>query len=488
MRLQSVPKIYKMEIWIIIFTFILLAIALVYSLKLRNTLILKDNRLQELLKKQENIEKDAVVLKELTQKHIQLKTKLDMTIEQHKNELEQIKNQNETLIASEKKHSDETSQTLKESFQKEREHFKEVECNLKKQYNENLTTLQQQWKDKAEEMKNQFENLAHNILEQNTSKLKSSNASEMNTIVSPLKEQFKKFEESMLQNKLSSAKEKASLEEIIKLMMNKTEELGKGAEKLTNALTNNGKTQGDFGEMVLENILENSGLEENVSFFKQKSYEIGEGKRFRPDVVVKFPENRSIIIDAKTSLTAYNNYINAETEQEKEKSLKSHLESVKKHIDELSAKDYTKLEDNIIGYVLLFMPNEGAYILAVNHNLKDGNKLINTAQYAYNKRVILINPTNLMMALQLAKNLWISADQKKNIQEIVRQGSAMYDKFVGFIDDFEKIGKQLDISKAAYAAALNKLSNGKGNLLSRAEKMRKLGLDTNKQLSIKSNS
>jgi DNA recombination protein RmuC len=286
----------------------------------------------------------------------------------------------------------------------------------------------------------------------------------------------------MKESNVNSAKDKASLEQIIKLMMSKTEALGEEAEKLARALTTNGKTQGDFGEMVLENILEHSGLEENISYFKQKSYDIGQNKRFRPDVVVKFPENRSIIIDSKTSLTAYNNYINATNDIERKEALKAHMESVKKHIDELSEKDYTQLEDNIIGYVLMFMPNEGAYILAVNEKLKEGNQLINAAQYAYNKRVLLINPTNLMMALQLAKNLWISADQKKNIQEIVRQGTAMYEKFTGFLDDFDKIGKQISSVQMVWDAASKKLSEGKGNLVGRAEKMRLLGLDTKKQI------
>ena len=216
-------------------------------------------------------------------------------------------------------------------------------------------------------------------------------------------------------------------------------------------------------------------MRKDEEYFVQESNTV-EGERVRPDVIVRFPEKRSVVIDSKVSLSAYVNYMECDNEKDRAIYLKNHIKSVKDHIDELNARNYSQYVEHSIGYVLMFIPNEASYILAVQNDSSLGS-------YAYDRRIVLISPTNMMMALQLAYNLWQSERQSQNIHEIVKIGSGLYDKFAIFAENFSKVGAQLNTVQNTYDEASKQLTEGKGNLVSRIEKMRELGLNPKKQLS-----
>ena len=258
--------------------------------------------------------------------------------------------------------------------------------------------------------------------------------------------------------------------------MEKTEKIGNDAVNLTKALKANPKVQGDWGEMILERMLEESGLRKGEEYFIQENHVTEEGKNVRPDVIIRFPEKRSVVIDSKVSLTAYVNYTSAENDSDKEAALSAHLTSVRDHVNELAAKDYSKVVEDSIGYVLMFIPNEGSYISAIERD-KD------LLSYAYKRRIIVISPSNLMMALQLAYNLWQSEKQSRNVEEIIKRGNLLYEKFVTFVNTFEKIGDRLEDARKQYDSALGTLARGNGNIINSLGKMKQLGLTPKKEIS-----
>ena len=235
------------------------------------------------------------------------------------------------------------------------------------------------------------------------------------------------------------------------------------------------KMQGDWGEMVLETILENSGLRKDEEFFIQENTKDENGKNFRPDVIVRFPEGRSVVIDSKVSLTAYTDALAAETDEERERLMKSHAQSVRKHIDELAEKDYSKLVDDAIGFVLMFIPNETSYIAAMKQQP-------DLSRYAYQKKIIIISPSNLLMALQLAYNLWQYDRQNKNVEKIVKTAADLYDKVATFEDTFTSIGDLLTRLSGTYDKAKKQLYDGTGNVMRRVESLKNLGVTPKKQI------
>lgn len=323
----------------------------------------------------------------------------------------------------------------------------------------------------------QFRNLAGEIMEQNAGKLKDTNKESMDSLLKPLRLQLESLGKAVTATNETAAGNKASLEAAIKAMMEKTESLGKDAENLTLALRGNTKKQGDWGEMILERMLEESGLRKGEEYYVQENHKTEDGKDLRPDVVIRFPEKRCVIVDSKVSLTAYAHYSSAENEEERGRYLDAHVASVRKHIDELAAKDYKGTVEDAISYVLMFMPNEASYMAAVQ-------AAPSLPLDAYRKKIVLISPTNLLMALQLAYNLWQKERQTQNVEKIIDRATKLYDKLATVQESLEKVGKGIDQAQGAYTQAINQLFHGRGNYAKQLEDLRKMGITPNKQLSL----
>lgn len=320
--------------------------------------------------------------------------------------------------------------------------------------------------------------------------LQENNRLQMDELLKPIKEQFADFkksvEESKTQNEVNKKELQSTFEATMKLfqqeqqqavtsLKEQTSKIGSDAANLTKALKGDSKMQGDWGEMVLETILENSGLRKDEEFFIQENTKDENGKNFRPDVIVRFPEGRSVVIDSKVSLTAYTDALAAETDEERERLMKSHAQSVRKHIDELAEKDYSKLVEDAIGFVLMFIPNETSYIAAMKQQP-------DLSRYAYQKKIIIISPSNLLMALQLAYNLWQYDRQNKNVEKIVKTAADLYDKVATFEDTFTSIGDLLTRLSVTYDKAKKQLYDGTGNVMRRVESLKNLGVTPKKQI------
>ena len=355
----------------------------------------------------------------------------------------------------------------------------------------------QQWAQKLESLKQEMHRMtieqqkaAAEQLAAKQSALQENNRLQMDELLKPIKEQFADFkksvEESRTQNEVNKKELQSTFEATMKLfqqeqqqavtsLKEQTSKIGSDAANLTKALKGDSKMQGDWGEMVLETILENSGLRKDEEFFIQENTKDENGKNFRPDVIVRFPEGRSVVIDSKVSLTAYTDALAVETDEERERLMKSHALSVRKHIDELAEKDYSKLVDDAIGFVLMFIPNETSYIAAMKQQP-------DLSRYAYQKKIIIISPSNLLMALQLAYNLWQYDRQNKNVEKIVKTAADLYDKVATFEDTFTGIGDLITRLSGTYDKAKKQLYDGTGNVMRRVESLKNLGVTPKKQI------
>ncbi len=322
----------------------------------------------------------------------------------------------------------------------------------------------------------EFRNLANEILEEKSQKFSEQNKSNLDLILKPLGEKIKEFEIKVAEVYDKEAQQRFSLKEEVKKLAELNQQVGKEAQNLTSALKGQTKTQGNWGEIILENILEKSGLMKDREYFVQKSFTAEHGKRLQPDVVVTFPGNKSVVIDSKVSLTAFERFASSDEKNEQDAALHDHLISMRKHIDELSAKKYQQIYQlNSLDFVMLFMPVEPAFLLAIRH---DSNLWL----YAYEKGVLLISPTNLVAALKMVSSLWQQEYQNRNVMEIARQSGNLYDKFVSLLDDLLEVGNKLRATQKSYDDSMNKLSTGRGNLIARVENIRKLGAKTTKEL------
>ncbi|MDR2402240.1 MAG: DNA recombination protein RmuC [Cytophagales bacterium] len=322
----------------------------------------------------------------------------------------------------------------------------------------------------------QFQNIAMTLMEEKTKKFTEQNQINMNNILKPLADNIHMFEQQIKDsNKQANDQTVALRLELAKLYTLNTK-ITQEAENLANAIKGDTKIQGNWGEMILEKILETSGLERDREYTIQTSLLMETGKRYQPDVVVHLPMERHIIIDSKVSLNNYEQYFNSEDKIVKTDQLKKHFTSIKKHILELAEKNYQTLYSvGSLDFVLMFIPIEQAYTLIVQNEK-------NIFTEAYERNVILVSPSTLIATLRTISNIWKSEYQNKNALDIAQQSGALYDKFVGFIEDIKLIGKNLDSTKNAYADAVKKLYEGQGNLINRAEKIKSLGVKTTKSL------
>lgn len=331
-------------------------------------------------------------------------------------------------------------------------------------------------KQAEEEMKLQFSKLANDIFEQRSKVHAEQNRLQLDTILKPFKEQVDAFGKKIEENYITETKERHLLKDQIVQLRSLNERLSDDANNLTKALKGENKTQGNWGELILEKILESSGLREGYEYETQGSYKDETGKMYRPDVLVHLPDEKDIVIDSKVSLVAYEHYINAEDEGEKQSALKQHVSSVRAHIKGLSEKKYEELTGlKSLDFVLLFMPIEGAYMLALENDA-------NFFQEAIKQNIMVVGPSTLLVTLRTIEYIWRNERQEQNAQEIAEKAANLYDKFVGFVEDMEKIGSQIHKTQESYDAAMNKLHTGKGNLIKRTEDMKKLGIKTKKKI------
>ena len=386
---------------------------------------------------------------------------------------------------------------LQASFDKLEQEFKDKTNNynaLNSQLataNANNTALEDKLATQKEEMEamgkkfnTEFENIANKIFETKSEKFTKLNSDSLKNILEPLGKNIKDFKDKVEDVYNKESKERFSLGVEVKKLADKSDKISQDAINLTNALKGEAKTQGNWGEMILESILEKSGLRKDEEYFMEHQLldddgkplrSDSEGKKMRPDAVIKYPDNRNVIIDSKVSLNAFTRYIASNDVVEQKKELDAHIEAIKNHIVSLSTKGYDDY-DKALDFVMMFIPSEPAYIAAMQGDSDLWN-------YAYNKRILLMNPTNLITSLKLIVDLWKREYQNQNAIAIADRGAKLYDKFVGFVENLDKVGKHIGSAQTSYDEAYKQLSEGNDNLVLQATKLKKLGVKNKKELS-----
>lgn len=343
--------------------------------------------------------------------------------------------------------------------------------------NDKLTTQKNEVEELQKTAHLQFEKIANKLFEEKSEKFTATNKTNIETLLNPLKEDINKFKEKVEATHTEETKQRTSLEERIKGLIEQTNKVSTEANNLATALKGKAQKRGNWGEMILERILESSGLTKGREYFVQQSIKDDEGKTQRLDVRVNLPDDRVIIIDSKVSLIAYDNYSASEDSEEQKRFLTDHNSATKLHIDQLSEKKYDNIEISL-DFTMMFIPIEPAYLLAIQGDT-------DLWAYAYSKRILLVSPTTLIACLKLFSDLWRREWQNKNAMDIVKRGELLYEKFVGFTENFEEIGRKLNSTQKAYDDALGQLKTGRGNVISQAIQLKNLGLKSDRKVSDK---
>ena len=346
-----------------------------------------------------------------------------------------------------------------------------------------FSTQQQALEDKVSllesaeiRLKTQFENLANKIFEERSEKLQSQSTQHLDAVLAPFKQQLEGFRKQVQESYTNEQSERSAFRHQLESLKALNQQMSQDAVNLTRALKGDNKQQGNWGEVILERVLQESGLREGHEYDTQTELKNDEGKRFKPDVIVHLPENKDVVVDAKMSLVAYERYFNNDDDDIKAQALKDHVLSIRGHIKGLSQKDYQKLHGlTSLDYVLMFIPLEPAFLLALEHD----PSLVN---YALELNIMLVSPTNLLVALRTINNIWSYEYQNQNAQRIAKQAGKIYDKLCGYIEDMEKLGRAIEGAEKSYANAMSKLAKGKGNLVRQAHQMQQLGVDTSKKI------
>ncbi|MAD98589.1 MAG: DNA recombination protein RmuC [Flavobacteriaceae bacterium] len=348
---------------------------------------------------------------------------------------------------------------------------------------EQLKNLQGKLKENKEEIENlqekftkEFENLANKILEEKSTKFTNQNKENIKNILEPLEKKIQSFEKKVTDSDEKRAGFQSALKTQLENLKQMNQQMSKETINLTKALKGDSKSQGNWGELVLERVLEKSGLEKDREYFVQQSFTVANGKRVLPDVVIHLPDSKKMIIDSKVSLTAYEQFINEDEEGAKATFLKEHVNSLKRHIEQLSEKKYEDLyEIESPDFVLLFVPIETAFAVATNEDTNLYNK-------AFERNIVIVTPSTLLATLRTIDTMWNNEKQQRNAIEIARQAGALYDKFNGLLNDLIGVGKRIDDSKKEYSNAMNKLFEGRGNLITSVEKLKKMGAKAKKAI------
>lgn len=397
-------------------------------------------------------------------------------------------------LETERKNVDERIAVVKENalqqLEAERKHGEQLRNELQKQAEAKNRLLQEE-----------VRNMAAQMLDESREKMNTTDKERLDALLSPLKERLEAFNQTVTNNSKENTANKTEIkttfeeamkrlhaeqeltikamredqERAVKELREQTERIGNDAASLTQALKGDSKMQGDWGEMILDKTLEDCGLIQGQQYFLQENYKDKDGNNFRPDAVIVFPNEERAVIDAKVSLTAYQAAIREEDATERERYLKEHVSSIKKHVDELSAKNYEKLVPGCIGFVLMFVPYESGYSAA----LKTDPSIL---QYAYRKHIIILSPSNLLMALQLTHTMWQNFRMTKNVEEILHQSNELFDKFVTFAETFVKLGADIERLQQDFSRAKGQLNEGKGNIVRRLEGLKILGISPKKQI------
>jgi len=344
----------------------------------------------------------------------------------------------------------------------------------------NLQTKLSEQKSEIEELQQkftkEFENLANRIFKEKTDEFSKQSKTNLQEILNPLKERITEFQSKVEETNKESIRGHASLREQLSMLKDMNQQITQEAKNLTEALKGQSKTQGNWGEFILESILEKSGLVKGREYFVQESLIAESGKRFQPDVIIKLPENKSIVIDSKVSLVAYEKFISSDDEHQKQLALREHINSIRSHIKNLSSKNYQNLYQlESLDFVLMFMPVEPAFALAVQNDKTIFND-------AFEMNIVIVSPSTLLATLRTISSIWRQENQNKNALEIARQAGTLYDKFVNFYTDLLDVGKKMDSAKDSYESAMKKIHDGRGNLISGVEKIKELGAKASKSL------
>jgi len=358
-----------------------------------------------------------------------------------------------------------------------------TESAVKEALKEKLLEQKKELEDMAKKLNLDFEIIANRILDNKTEKFTELNKKNLDAILEPLGKNIEEFKKTVKDTYITEAKERFSLGEKVKELAQLNQQISEEARNLTRALKSQSKTQGRWGEMILESILEKSGLRKDEEYFMEQQLlddqgkplrSDSEGKKMRPDAVIKYPDDRKVIIDSKVSLNAFLRFMNSTDTEEQKQELARHIQAVKEHIDELNNRGYDDYSKSL-DFVMMFIPSEPAYIAAMQGDPELWN-------YAYDRRILMLNPTNLITSLKLIVDLWKREYQNRNAQQIAERGAKLYDKFVGFIENLQEIGKHIDQAKEAYTDSFNQLSSGKGNLVSQATTLKNLGIKNKKEI------
>ena len=381
-------------------------------------------------------------------------------IEQFKSQLNQTVQERETI------------RTDKESLA--------IQLSKKETDFENLWERNKEQKEEVEKLQQkftkEFENLANKILEEKTNKFTEQNKENLKNILTPLQDKIQLFEKKVEDTHKESIDYHAALRQQILGLRQMNEQMSKETLNLTKALKGDSKMQGNWGELILERVLEKSGLEKGREYEVQQSFVTEEGNRVFPDVVINLPDGKKMVVDSKVTLTAYERYINEEDDDAKNQHLKEHIISLKRHVDQLSEKNYHDLyQMESPDFVLLFIPIESAFALALNEDTSLYNK-------AFEKNIVIVTPSTLLATLRTIDSMWTNQKQQENALEIARQAGALYDKFEGFVADLVKVGNKIKDSKTEYDNAMSKLVDGSGNLINRVENLKKMGAKAKKAL------